>query len=236
MPSRRVLTPWRTGAADHPLAERTGRSLVVKTTASPWPTVVEVPRDWARWPLLHGEKLATQVVDPRAVEDDGHLQREHELAIEVAVQGVPIARPVAQQQRRGLVLAGGVAGVEPLLEGVGPRGRAAEAPRPLPGDRQQPRVQRLPQQLDRLGQRAGKVAVLARAKPVPCHVDGGPPQGRVLVAGGDCPAVAGVEHHPGVGHPRLVERLGDRRPVEAVDGVHRASRSSSARLASGPPT
>src|SRR5580704_4312557 len=43
-----VETPWRTGAADQPRADRTGRSRVVKT--SPWPCgmSVAVPRDWAR--------------------------------------------------------------------------------------------------------------------------------------------------------------------------------------------
>lgn len=47
-PERTVLTPWRTGAADQPRLERTGRSRVVKT--SPWPcgSTVTVPRDWAR--------------------------------------------------------------------------------------------------------------------------------------------------------------------------------------------
>jgi hypothetical protein len=44
-PDRTVLSPWRIGAADHPRAERTGRSRVVKTTAWPRGIVVEVARD-----------------------------------------------------------------------------------------------------------------------------------------------------------------------------------------------
>jgi hypothetical protein len=40
-----TLTPWRIGAADHPRADRTGRSRVVNTTPQPCVIVVTVARD-----------------------------------------------------------------------------------------------------------------------------------------------------------------------------------------------
>ena len=42
------------------------------------------------WALLHGQELPAGVVDPRLVEPDDHLQREDQVAVEVAVQRVPL--------------------------------------------------------------------------------------------------------------------------------------------------
>ena len=70
--------------------------------------------------LLDQHELAAGVVDAGAVEADHDLEGEHQLAVEVAVQGVPVAGAVAQQQGRGPGLAGGVAGVEPVAQRVGP--------------------------------------------------------------------------------------------------------------------
>jgi hypothetical protein len=47
-PERITETPCRTGAADQPRADSTGRSRVVKTSPCPWGISVAVPRDCAR--------------------------------------------------------------------------------------------------------------------------------------------------------------------------------------------
>ena len=59
--------------------------------------------------LLDDDELAAGVIRPRSVEADHHLDREHQLAVQIAVQRVPVARSVAQQQRRRTGLARGVA-------------------------------------------------------------------------------------------------------------------------------
>jgi hypothetical protein len=46
--------------------------------------------------LLHHQELSAGVVDAWAVEADDHLEREHQVAVEVAVQGFPVALPVPQ--------------------------------------------------------------------------------------------------------------------------------------------
>ena len=61
------------------------------------------------WALLDQQELAAGVVDAGLVEVDHDLQREHHVAVQVAVQRVPVAGPVAQQDRRGPRLPGGVA-------------------------------------------------------------------------------------------------------------------------------
>jgi hypothetical protein len=47
VPERTVETPWRTGAADHPRFDCTGRSRVVNTSPCPCGMSVAVPRDCA---------------------------------------------------------------------------------------------------------------------------------------------------------------------------------------------
>ncbi|SEC96271.1 hypothetical protein SAMN04489727_5775 [Amycolatopsis tolypomycina] len=111
--------------------------------------------------LLHQEELAAGVVGARLVEVDHHLQREHSIAVEVAVQRVPAARLVAQQDRCWPPLACRVADRQPFVQSGWPFGRAAEACGPVLGDRQQPRVERLPQALHRIRERCREVVVVA---------------------------------------------------------------------------
>ncbi len=171
-------TPCRTGAADQPRAERTGRSRVVNT--SPWPcgTSRAEPRDCALRPLLQQQELAAGVVAPRVVQVDHHLQREHLVAVQVAVQRVPVAGAVTEQQRRGPPLPGPVTHLQPLVQRLGPLVRPAQLGVPVLGDGPQPGVERLPQPFDRLGQGRGEVPVRPRPEPVPGHVHGGPEQPR----------------------------------------------------------
>ena len=99
-PDRTMLTPWRIGAADQP-AGRAHRAVAGREHQR-----LALPDDGRRRPglrprpLLDDDELAAGVVVAGRVEADDDLQREHELAVEVAVQRVPVAGPVAQQQRR----------------------------------------------------------------------------------------------------------------------------------------
>src|SRR5205807_368251 len=123
-------------------------------------------------PLLERDELSARVVHVRPVESDHDLQREHELAVEVAVQGVPVARPVAEQERGRPGLPCLVALLEPVVETVRPWRRLPQASRPRPGDRQEMRPERGPQLRDQLRQRLVEVAVLALSEPVAGHLDG----------------------------------------------------------------
>ena len=102
----------------------------------------------------------------------GRLQREDELAVEIAVQAVVVARPVAQQQRRRPLLAAGVA-----FAAARPRGSAESACRcpaaRSSGWRRRPAPDRAPARsaLDRLGQRIGEILVLALPVAVALHDD-----------------------------------------------------------------
>src|SRR6266478_8031512 len=84
--------------------------------------------------LLDGEELTACVVHAGPVEADDHLERKHELAVEVAMQRVPVARPVPEQQGCGAGLPGPVTLSEPLVEVVRPRSWLPEPSSPFPGD------------------------------------------------------------------------------------------------------
>jgi hypothetical protein len=65
-------------------------------------------------PLLGQHELAAGEVRLRLRQQDRHLQRKSQLAIEVLVQAVEVSRTVLQQQRRGPDLTGGVTLVEKI--------------------------------------------------------------------------------------------------------------------------
>src|SRR6476469_10026159 len=90
----------------------------------------------------------------------------------MTVQRIPVAGVVAKQNRCRLALSCRVADVQPLVESVGPGCRPAEFAPPLPGDRQQPRIERLLQLLDRFRVRRIEIAVLAFAEAITRHIDG----------------------------------------------------------------
>jgi len=71
-------------------------------------------------PALDHEELAAGVVGARLVEADHDLEREDEVAVEVAVQRVPPSWLVTEQQRGRVGLARPVALRQPVLEVVGP--------------------------------------------------------------------------------------------------------------------
>ena len=194
--------------------------------------------------LLQEQELAPGVVDPRVVQVDHDLQRKHEVAVQVAVERVPVLLPVLEQDRGGLGLPGRMAHRQPCIQGVGPWGGTAELVPPVTGDREQVRVQRLLQLLDRFGVGAGEVAVLAFPEAVPAHVDRGAEVLVLLVEAGDPRGLLRGEQPRQQRPPVLIELLGDTVPVAAVDAVspvvdgggHAASRRRRVCLAAGPPT
>jgi hypothetical protein len=139
--------------------------------------------------LLDGEELPSDVVDAGLVQPDHHLQREHQIAVEVAVQRVPVTGDVAQQDRCRLALPGRGAHGQPLLEGVRPGCGAAQPRRPVPRDRQQVRVEGGAQVRDDVGQRVREIAVLTAAEPEPGHVHRGAEPAGVVVERSDVAAL-----------------------------------------------
>ena len=253
-PDRIADTPCRTGAADQPRADRTGRSLVVNRYPCPCGSSVAVPRDCARGRCSRSRNSPPVWSTPGLVQVDDHLQREHEVAVEIAVQRVPVALAVAEQDGRRFALAGLVAHPQPLVQRVRPGGGAAEPRVPVPGDRQEPGVERLLEALHRLRVGGLEVAVLALAETVPAHVHRRPEQSDLVIQGAEALGLGRGEEVRQQRAAELVHLGRDRVPVAAGDalpprvgarlvplgargGVHAAaSRFSSVVLAAGPPT
>ena len=92
--------------------------------------------------LLHQHELAALEVDAGLGQHRQDLEREVDVAVQVLVQGVPVAFAVAQDQRRRPCLAGGAALLEQRR--VIERERrvvAAQPLRPVVGDRREVRVE-----------------------------------------------------------------------------------------------
>src|SRR5262245_64761533 len=70
--------------------------------------------------LLDEQELASGVVDARFAEIDDDLEWKHQVAVEISMQGVPVALAVPEQDRGRLLLSGVVAHIQPVVEGVGP--------------------------------------------------------------------------------------------------------------------
>jgi hypothetical protein len=156
------------------------------------------------------------VVGPWLGQVDDHLEREDEVTVEVTVQRVPVARPVLQDQRGRLGLAGLMAHLKPLVQGIRPQRGPPKLGVPVTGDRQQVRIKGVAELINDRGERAGQVAVLALAEAVPAHRDGGAER-VIAVVEPDQRGRVGRGKQPGrEGAAEFVELGGDRRPVGAV--------------------
>ena len=80
-PERTAETPCRTGDADHPRVDWTGRSRVVNTKPWPWGSSVAVPRDWARGRCSTSRNSPPVWSTPGSLEIDDDLQRKHQVAV-----------------------------------------------------------------------------------------------------------------------------------------------------------
>src|SRR5262249_14501270 len=83
------------------------------------------------WPLLHQQEFPSGVVGTGFVQVDDDLERKHQVAVEVTVQGVPVPGTVAEQDRSWPVLPSVMAHLEPFVERVRPRGGTAELGPPV---------------------------------------------------------------------------------------------------------
>src|SRR4051794_34494927 len=122
--------------------------------------------------LLEEDELAAVEVDSRLRQDGQDLEREEDVAVEVLMEGVPVALAVAEDERRRPRLAGGGALLEQLL--VRERERravAAQQRRPVVRDRREVAVEALAQLGDRRGQRMVEVAIAPVAEAMAGHVD-----------------------------------------------------------------
>src|SRR5471032_3359851 len=122
-------------------------------------------------PLLDQQELAALEVALGLAQQHRRLQREDQLAVEIAVEAVVVLRAVAQQQRRRPELPAGVAFVEPGRERRWETPGQAERLVPEVGHRRQRWIERLAQPLHRLGQRIGEILVLTLAVAMMLHDD-----------------------------------------------------------------
>lgn len=215
-PDRTVLTPCRTGERVHPPGA--ARRAVAGGEDQPVPLLDDVggAAGLSAGPLLEEEKLAAGVVDTGAVEPDHDLQRKREIAVQIAVQRIPVAADVPQHQRCGLGLARGMTHFQPLVEVVGPGRRIAEPRCPVARGRQQVPIED-PAELGHLF-RYGRTEVLvgAVAVAVAGHVDGRPEAGVVVPHRQDLCALGRFEQRAGGGATVVVEFLGELRPGQSV--------------------
>src|SRR6202042_3657036 len=125
------------------------------------------------WALLHQYELAALVVGAALREDAQDLEREEDLAVEILMQRVPVAGPVAEDERGRPRLAGLAAALQQRLVREREGGRvSAQAFAPAVGHRRQVGVERGAQLGDELGQGVVEVAVAAVAEAVARHLDG----------------------------------------------------------------
>src|ERR1700734_77803 len=106
-----------------------------------------------------------------------------------------------------------MADVQPLVEAVRPGRLAAELGPPIAGDRQQPRIQRLLELLDRLRVGSAEIAVLTGSVATGSHIDGGAEQ---FVFGEELaqpPRLGGREEPGKEGAAFVADSGGDRGPV-----------------------
>ena len=106
-PLRRLATPWRIAdavpaarALHRPLVDREHHRVAL-------PQRHDLAARLHARALLDQQELAAVKSAPGWLSRTVDLQREHELAVEILVQAVVVARPVAQQQRRRPLLAAG---------------------------------------------------------------------------------------------------------------------------------
>jgi hypothetical protein len=108
-PLRRLETPWRMAVRCQPRVPFAGRWLTRTARHRPCCERHDLAARLHARPLLDQQELAALEVAAGLAQQDRGLDREDEVAVEVAVQAVVVARPVAQQQRRRPLLAAGMA-------------------------------------------------------------------------------------------------------------------------------
>ncbi len=86
----------------------TGRRATGNATASPWASGTTSDARLLARTLLGQHELAAREFTARRRKQNRHLERKHLVAVEILVQAVVVARAIAQEQRRGPRLPGGM--------------------------------------------------------------------------------------------------------------------------------
>ena len=184
---------------------------------------VALPKGCNQGPRLHartllGEhELAAFEIARRIGQQEGDLQRKDMRAVEVLMQAVVVAGPVAQQQRRRPRLAGAMAAAQELVMGRREPGFQLHRLVPAIGDRRQQRIERAPQAGDDARQRIGKVAVLATPVAMARHHDAAAKAVFGIVEGGERAAFRRLQQAGDDGVAIGIERGGDGCGIEARD-------------------
>ncbi len=188
------------------------------------------PARLGAWTLLYHDELAAGEVGIGGIQQDGCLQRKHHVPIEILMQAVEAARPVAQQQWRRPGLAGGMAlrqiGIQRVREGS----FLSQGSPPLVRHLRESGIQRRAQGGDRIGQGIREVFVLSAAIGALFHDDTLPEAGLVFVQRNHCRARSGPQQRAdGISvHGNVFGQAAEIR----FDGLHALSYAASARLAS----
>ena len=167
--------------------------------------------------LLEAWAGARVSIAARFGEQDRHLKREDMAPVDVLVQAIVIARPIAQQERRRPRLSPFTASRAKNFVLGGVADRDAQNFVPAVGDRRQPSIEIATKRADGVGQRVGEILVFAPTKTVARHHDAGAEASVVLVQVRE--RAAGLRRQE-VRRDRRAERAEvglERRPVQGVD-------------------
>src|SRR5437870_8241841 len=178
-------------------------------------------------PLLDQQELAAREVDARATQQHRHLQRKHQVTVDVLVEAVVVAGPVPEDERRRPPLAGGVTAAQEVVEPLGKPAALAERAPPVVGDGNQPGIQGPPQRVHERRQRVAEVLVFSAPEAVPLHDDAAPETPVIRVERDQRAALLRRQQRRGGGTARLVERSRDPLPVERGEPVEHGRRDYS---------
>ena len=120
LPARDRRTPWRMPTRWYPFLPRFGASRSGRSRTPPGRASARA-RGSARAAAARAVRTPRRRNRAGAREDRQHLEREEHLAVEVLMKRVPVARAVAEDQRRRPILTGGVASA------AAPRARAGRS-------------------------------------------------------------------------------------------------------------
>jgi hypothetical protein len=119
--------------------------------------------------LLGQHELPTGKFFSRLGQQDCHLYGKYVLAIQILMQAVIVGFAVLQEQRRGLILSGGVTSVEELLVPFGIAHVDFHGFIPAIGNDGKFGIECCPQMRDEARQRVSKILVLPFTETVPRH-------------------------------------------------------------------
>src|SRR5205807_1809747 len=178
-------------------------------------------------PLLDQQELAAREVDARATQQHRHLQRKHQVTVEILVEAVVVAGPVPEDERRRPPLAGRVTAAQEVVQPLGKPAALAERAPPTVGDGNQPRIEGPPQRVHDSRQRVAEVLVFSAPETVPLHDDAAPEAPVIRIECDQRAALLLRQERRGGGTAGLIERSRDLLPVERGEPVEHGRRDYS---------